>query len=167
MISITRLAISPLIFFAVKADNVLLILILGALAVLTDFLDGLLARKLNSITETGKILDPLADKFCVAAGALSAMLYGDLPVVLFVVILLRDMVIVIAGLSIIKNTKMIPVSNIWGKVTVAVLTIVLIIYILKLSYLYTFAFWTAIAFAVISLASYFFAGLKFINNKYE
>ena len=107
MISITRLAISPLIFFAVKADDVLLILILGALAVLTDFLDGLLARKLNSITETGKILDPLADKICVAAGALSAMLYGDLPVVLFVVILLRDMVIVIAGLSIIKNTKMI------------------------------------------------------------
>ena len=50
-----------------------------SVAMLTDFLDGMIARARGEDTEWGKILDPLADKVCVAVdGACPAQL-GDLP----------------------------------------------------------------------------------------
>ncbi|MBQ8005763.1 MAG: CDP-alcohol phosphatidyltransferase family protein, partial [Clostridia bacterium] len=46
------------------ASNLLAAAIFGATA-LTDMLDGKIARKYNLITDFGKFLDPLADKFMV------------------------------------------------------------------------------------------------------
>ena len=44
------------------------------LTAFTDFLDGMIARKFNMITDFGKFIDPLADKFMVF-GAMLAILY--------------------------------------------------------------------------------------------
>jgi phosphatidylglycerophosphate synthase len=38
---------------------------IGVIATITDILDGYLARKLNQITEFGKVIDPLADKVLI------------------------------------------------------------------------------------------------------
>jgi len=80
---------APALFFSIKANDFTLITLLAAFAIFTDFIDGFLARKLNSITDAGKILDPLADKLCVASAAIAAVLYGDLPLVLFLIIITR------------------------------------------------------------------------------
>jgi CDP-diacylglycerol--glycerol-3-phosphate 3-phosphatidyltransferase len=164
-LSILRLVIAPFIFIATAHHNHAAIAILAVIAVLTDFLDGYLARKLNAISQAGKILDPLADKLCVAAAAVGATAFMGMPVILLVIILVRDIMIAIFGLKIIKAKRQIPVSNIWGKITVFVLTVTLIVYIFKVKALFTPIFLITLVFILISSYSYFKIGWNLLNQK--
>ena len=79
-ITLARLALLPFIlFFYVMAVcgeegsfwidyGKLVAVILFIIAALTDFLDGYLARKWNQVTNTGKLLDPVADKMLTTLG---------------------------------------------------------------------------------------------------
>ena len=57
-----------------------------ALASLTDFLDGYLARKNNLVTDMGKFLDPIADKILIAAAFFIILGYTLVPVAAGVII---------------------------------------------------------------------------------
>ncbi len=52
---------------------------LFAVAAWTDFFDGYLARKLNSVSELGKLLDPLADRVFIVALAVAMVAREALP----------------------------------------------------------------------------------------
>lgn len=78
--------------------------ILFALASLTDFLDGYLARKNNQVTTFGKFADPLADKCLVLSSFLILMvqnnnaIFGDVALAItpmwgVVIILLRELTV--------------------------------------------------------------------------
>lgn len=60
------------------------------IASFTDFLDGYLARKNNQITDTGKMLDAIADKILVNSVLIILSAQGFIPVIVPVVIVLRD-----------------------------------------------------------------------------
>jgi CDP-diacylglycerol--glycerol-3-phosphate 3-phosphatidyltransferase len=63
--------------------------IFGA-AVLTDYLDGYLARRRNEVTRLGILLDPLADKLLVAAALLSLVEMDAVPAWMVMIILVRE-----------------------------------------------------------------------------
>ena len=60
------------------------------IASLTDFLDGYLARKNNQVTNLGKMLDAIADKILVNSSLIILAFYGNIPVIVPVIIVLRD-----------------------------------------------------------------------------
>ncbi len=49
------------------------------LASATDYLDGVIARKYNLITDFGKLMDPLADKILTASAFICLITYGYIP----------------------------------------------------------------------------------------
>ena len=73
-LTISRIALTPVFLFMFFADflpmNSLLALIIFIIAAITDFADGKIARKHNLITDFGKFMDPLADKFLVFSAIL-------------------------------------------------------------------------------------------------
>jgi CDP-diacylglycerol--glycerol-3-phosphate 3-phosphatidyltransferase len=160
-----RAIIAPFLFLAIGKHDTQEVAILAAVAVITDFLDGFLARRLNAISQAGKILDPLADKLCVAAAAIGATIFMNMPILLLIVIILRDLMIAIFGLSIISRRRQIPVSNIWGKVTVFILTVTLIVYIFEIRSLIVPAYLLSLAFILISSYSYFNIGLRMLKSE--
>lgn len=67
--------------------------IIFIVASLTDFLDGYLARKNNQVTDTGKMLDAIADKVLVNPVLIILSAQGFIPAIIPVLIITRDIVV--------------------------------------------------------------------------
>ena len=63
------------------------------IASLTDFLDGYIARKYKLVTDTGKMLDAIADKALVSPILIILACNGFIPVVIPVIYITRDIVV--------------------------------------------------------------------------
>jgi CDP-diacylglycerol--glycerol-3-phosphate 3-phosphatidyltransferase len=64
-----------------------------ALASITDWLDGYLARRMGIVTVFGKFLDPIADKLIVMAALIMILPFGRVPPWMVLVILGREIII--------------------------------------------------------------------------
>ena len=95
----------------------------------TDTIDGQLARRLGSVTELGKFLDPLADKLFILAVLVTLVQERMLPAWVVVVIFSRELLITIVRSVGLGQGRVIAASN-WGKTktvsqVVAVLAVIL------------------------------------------
>lgn len=91
------------------------------LGIITDRLDGQLARARGEETEWGRILDPLSDKIAAATVALVLLRLGDLPLWFVVALLARDVLIFSGGMVIKATRGMILPSNVYGKWTIGII----------------------------------------------
>lgn len=103
--------------------NKVLLIVLGIIILSTDFLDGMLARKLHQESELGKILDPLADKLCFIIGAILFVLIKKFPLWILIYIILRDVFVFLGGWYLSSRTKTVVQSNIWGKISTVMLSL--------------------------------------------
>ena len=109
------------------------------LAMMTDWLDGYLARKNNLITSFGKIADPIADKLLTGAAFVVLSMLGELWWWVTIVILVREWGITVMRLFIIKYGVMAASKG--GKLKTVLQTVALVLMILPLGQLGSWALW--------------------------
>lgn len=92
----------------------MLALITFVLAAITDGLDGYFARKNQSITKFGKIVDPLADKLLISAALIAFVALKEISAWAALIIIGRELAV--TGLRVITASEGLELSaNIWGK----------------------------------------------------
>jgi CDP-diacylglycerol--glycerol-3-phosphate 3-phosphatidyltransferase len=87
---------------------------LFVLAILTDAVDGFLARDRNLVTDQGKLLDPIADKVLIGGALVGLSILAELPWWVTIVILVREVGITVWRLVALRD-RVIP-AGILGKV---------------------------------------------------
>jgi len=129
----------------------------AVLGVVTDLLDGFLARKLHQVTDFGKIIDPVADKIVVVVGAVMLVWVGDIPLWYVAAIVGRDVLILLGGMYIKAKKNIISQSNWPGKITVLLIALVLVLSTLRIETLEAFrsaVLWASVLMMAVSLINY-------------
>ena len=104
--------------------------------VLSDVLDGFYARKSNVVTDLGKVIDPVADKISFITVLVYLINTFGFPFFLFFILLsIRDIVLLIFTLYFILYTDYVPQANSIGKLFIFVCVLMIIFHIYELNIL--------------------------------
>ncbi|MCZ7558329.1 MAG: CDP-diacylglycerol--glycerol-3-phosphate 3-phosphatidyltransferase [Bacteroidia bacterium] len=106
-LTFARLLLSPVFFLLIIANDPVqkqVSILVFMVAALTDWYDGEIARRYGSVTNLGKFLDPLADKFLTSAAFAGFAVLGYVHWWMVVVIIVRDILVtVLRSLAEIRN----------------------------------------------------------------
>lgn len=141
---------------------------IGIFAAITDILDGYLARKLNQITEFGKVIDPLADKVLIAFVVINLFLLEEIPEYYFYLIVGRDLLILVGGIIVSKKIGKVLPSDYLGKATVLSISFVLLMILLNISEVslpYLILYYMSIILIFASLINYFVKAFRVYRAK--
>lgn len=119
-ISLFRFCLIPFFIWSIMdahREGPLIALGILCLSGLSDMLDGYLARKLNQITDLGKILDPLADKLIIISAAMTLAWEHRLNLLIALIITLRELAMVIGTAINFKQNQQVAGASYLGKGT--------------------------------------------------
>lgn len=123
LVTVLRLLLVPFFFSALLRDTErsrLAAFALYTFAASTDWVDGQIARRTHTVTQIGKIIDPLVDRLLLASGVIGLYVIGVLPVWIPIVLIARDVYLLWGSYRLERHHILIPVT--WlGKATTAVL----------------------------------------------
>ncbi|MFN0116753.1 MAG: CDP-alcohol phosphatidyltransferase family protein [Elusimicrobiota bacterium] len=120
-ITILRILLIPFIVIGLLKGHPIRILPLIGFSMLTDFIDGVVARKRGERTKLGAFLDPMADKLFLSALFITLVFLGKMEVWVFVMAFSRDLLIVLGWLIIFILTGSSEIEpRILGKIATAV-----------------------------------------------
>jgi CDP-diacylglycerol---glycerol-3-phosphate 3-phosphatidyltransferase len=118
LLTVLRIMLVPVLVVALLGDTPdgdVLAAAVFALASLTDFVDGYLARAREEVTTFGKLMDPLADKLLIVAALISLVSLDRLPAWVAMVIIARELAVTVLRMGATQAGVVIEASM-FGKV---------------------------------------------------
>ncbi len=113
-LTMLRLALIPVFVILFRAGHSKWALAVFCAASLTDMLDGMLARRLNQITDFGKLFDPLADKLMVLTALCCQGAAGVLPWAAILIVLAKELLMMLGGVFMLGK-GVVVYANYFGK----------------------------------------------------
>lgn len=136
-----RFVAAPVVFYCILSSHTNIAFILTLLGAITDWADGYIARKFNTGSSLGCVLDPLADKALII-GATAALFYiNHLPIWLFIPIVMRDILILSGAILWILREKKTDMHVVFISKINTTLQLILILYLLSTQHVQGIFYW--------------------------
>ena len=115
-LTIARMLLIPFFMLSFRYERMLPGLIIFCVAAITDYLDGVIARK-QGTTSFGKFMDPLADKLLVGAALICLTRFkgGLIPGWMVLIIMGREVVVTTLRLVFVGRYGTVVAASKWGK----------------------------------------------------
>jgi CDP-diacylglycerol--glycerol-3-phosphate 3-phosphatidyltransferase len=123
VLTVVRILLVPVLVVALLAKTGggdLLAAIVFAVASLTDYIDGWLARSRNWVTTFGKLMDPIADKLLIIAALIALVSLNRLAAWVAMVIIAREFAVTVLRVAVGTQQGVVIAASMWGKVKTAV-----------------------------------------------
>ena len=122
ILTVFRILLTPFFIFFLfneSESSGVYSLIIFTVASFTDAYDGYYARKYNAVSESGKFLDPLADKILASSAFISFAVLGLIDIWMVAIIILRDLFVTLLRMRMKKGGESLVTSNIAKSKTAA------------------------------------------------
>ena len=103
LISFIRLLLAPVFMYLLLHGMDFPAALLFAIAAATDFVDGQIARRTNSVSKLGQLLDPAVDRILMICAVIGLLLVGRLPIWFVLLVLARDIVLLVGQVYLLQT----------------------------------------------------------------
>ena len=160
ILSFARMILAPVFAIAILRDRYAIGIIILTIAILTDFIDGRVAKIWKMQTRLGKMLDPLADKVIIIFALLVFMIKFEFPIWIGLLVISRDLILLTGGiLFLYRNRQKTLIPNLLGKITTFMQMSTILAYILPIHDAIKQAMlWLTVLVTLVSAAAYFIKG---------
>ncbi len=164
-LSLIRIGVSPVLVLLLLSPGKglsVICAVLFALVCLTDWLDGYLARRMNTVTTLGKFLDPLADKLLIITALIMMVPLDRVPAWMVALIVGREIAVTGLRAIAVEEGVVIDASSLGKFKTIAQIAAIIPLllhytfYGINFHYLGSLIFWVAFGLTLLSGADYFF-----------
>jgi CDP-diacylglycerol---glycerol-3-phosphate 3-phosphatidyltransferase len=122
VLTVLRIMLVPVLVVALLGNTPegdVLAAVVFALASLTDFIDGYLARSRDAVSTFGKLMDPLADKLLIVAALLALVSLNRLAAWVAMVIIARELAVTVLRMGA-TQAGVVMAANTFGKLKTCV-----------------------------------------------
>lgn len=154
IITISRLALLPFIVYFLLTEQRFIAFAIMLISLLSDGLDGYLARRLHQESRLGKFLDPLCDKIFLAVVLVTLWYIKVVPLWAVVLIVSRDFLILLGSYILLKNKAVVQVSNVFGKITGFIFGAMILAFTINLTLIGTVLMYLSIIVMTVAFITY-------------
>lgn len=154
ILTISRLFLLPFIVYFLLTRRTTIAFFIMCFSLLTDVIDGYIARRWHQVSHLGELLDPLCDKISLAVILATLVVIRSIPLWAAIVVVGRDLLILLGSLFIYTHRLTIFRANLLGKVTGFLFGAMILAYTINLQNVGSWILYTAIVCMMATFLTY-------------